>query len=112
MLELLDNIRCWWKVCIDGDVVVIFNESFIYNIFDDERGRSLVVVIYFVVGSKGRNLGGCIIVLDDAGDGDHHFEVIVIVIVEFEYVVSVQDGIKVSKAGDKLLCGAVLIQVR
>ena len=31
-LELLDNIRCWWKIGVSGDVVVIFNQSFIYNI--------------------------------------------------------------------------------
>ena len=77
--------------------------SVVVYCFDSSKRRSIGVY-------RGRSLGGCIIVLDDAGDGDHHFEVIVIV--EFEYVVFVQDGIKVSKAGDKLLGGAVLIQVR
>ena len=49
------------------------------------------------------------IVLDDAGDGDHHFEVIVAV--ELEEALFVQDRVEVSKTSDTLLCSAVLIQV-
>ena len=63
----------------------MFNGSFIYNSGDDERGRSLVVVNYCFVGNRGRSLGGSrvrslggfIVVLDDASDGDYHFEVLV-----------------------------------
>ena len=82
---MLVEDRCWWKIGVSGDVVVIFNQSFIYNIGDDERVRSLVVVNHCVVGSRGRSLGGSrvrslggfIVVLDDASDGFYHFEVLV-----------------------------------
>ena len=82
VLEVLDNIRCWWKVFVDGDIIVLVNESFIYNSCYDEGAvlSSLLFIIFFV--NRGRSLGGCIIVLNDTGDGDYHFEVIVVVELE------------------------------